>query len=56
MKNRKIVMSLFRDFQGSQRFEGFEVHTNCGMNKNPENLNAHEITVLRKELMHNLGY
>jgi hypothetical protein len=37
------------------RLEGFAVHTNCGMDKKPEGLNAREITVMRKVLMHELG-
>jgi hypothetical protein len=38
-----------------ERLEGFAVHTNCGMDKKPESLYAHEIAVMHKVLMHNLG-
>jgi hypothetical protein len=39
----------------AERLEGFAGHTNCGMDKKPENLYAREIVVMRKVLMHNLG-
>ena len=34
----------------AERIEGFKGHTHCGMDKNPENLYAHEIAVMRDEL------
>jgi hypothetical protein len=36
------------------KLEGFAVHTNCGMDKNPESHYAHEIAVMRKIPTHNL--
>jgi hypothetical protein len=39
----------------AERFKGFAVHTNCGMDKKPESLYAREIAVIRKVLMHYLG-
>jgi len=39
----------------AERLEGFAVYTNCGMDKKPEDLNAHEIPVMRKVQMHDLG-
>jgi hypothetical protein len=39
----------------AERVEGFAVHTNCGMDKKPEILYAHEVAVICKGLMHYLG-
>ncbi len=39
----------------AERLEEFEGHTQLGMAKKPESLNAREITVMRDDLMHNLG-
>jgi hypothetical protein len=39
----------------AERLEGFEGHTSSGMDENPESLYAHEIAVMRNELLHNSG-
>jgi hypothetical protein len=59
MQSRKIVTCLRRSGfaqAGAERVEVFEGHTRCGMDKNTESLYAHEITVMRNELMHNSGF